>query len=268
MVSVVLLGLSIYAANGLFEKKFVNIITLAVVSLTIVFVFNKLRNKLSPKEYRIGMATSIIFFICISVHIFLQPSQEKSDKQKTVFSPNDSIITALNDSIKRIQPSLELAKLKESNANEKLELAKKYIKSTNKPIISVGEPTIDTLLPNKPVVIHCRIENKGNASAERLIYSIDVCFHTVEYYDGEFYSGEFSKPLSLTPQTSIANVTVGTGLLSQKMYDSIQTKKLYLYYFGIVYYRDEFGTKDSTAFCLIYNANTKNIFTYNTSHNY
>ena len=211
-----------------------------------------------------------VMLTCLIIILFIfdpLSKYEESESQKQINSLKDSL-TVLRDSIINSKILIASAETSKIYSNRNLNMAKKYFASSNKPIISIGEFSVDTLLPNKPIALHCTIENTGNALAKKVSYYILVNFHTVPLYNGTFPIGKISGSSPLAPHKTFGSSYTEEQPLSQELYNKIQNKEWYLYYFGVVYYCDELGTKDSTAFCVIYNINSERKFIYNTSHNY
>ncbi len=265
LLAVIFLGLGIFVANGLFEKQIAVIITFLIVSVLIILHFNKYRMQLNNYQYWIGITISIIFFAIISFQLFFKSSTVSPNNPRTIPLSKDTLITILNDSLQRIK-SLNLPV--KSNTIKKLEMVNKDFKSIYKPILSISEFVMDTLLPNKHVSLHCTLENNGNALAKNISYYTSVNLHSKPYYDGLFPPGKIIKSPPLAPSKKIYLSWVDTKLLSQEWYDRIQSKKYYLYFYGNVYYFNEFGIKDSTAFCVFFDFNENYKFYYNNSHNY
>lgn len=207
---------------------------------------------------------SVAIFLAFSTFIISISIQEPI---KEIPSNNDVKIFS-NDSLVKLQHSISATENTLKNTNEKLKIIENHFVSSQKPIISISEFKVDTLLPNKRTTFECKFENTGNSFAKNITYYTGIALHSTPNYDGEFPVLKLIKAPPLAPQKSYYTNFVDSKILTQEWYDLIFAKKWYMYYYGIFYFYNEYNIKDSSGFCVIYDVISKEKCIYNTSHNF
>jgi hypothetical protein len=256
----------IFAVQGIFSHNiYLKVFNIIGLFFLLFALHSELKN-IYGKKFRF---VSAVITCLIIVLFILDPLSklEEGESQKHIYALQNSV-AALKDSLNKYQTHFAIAETVNKFSNQKLALAKTYFNSTSKPILWVDNITIDTLLPNKQITAHCKIENTGNAKANKMTWFMGSSLRSVRYYNGSFFIGKFLKAPPLAPHKSFLATSVSVDLLPQQVYDDLQSRKWFIYYYGIVYYYDDFGIKDSIVFCYFHDGTPLNDFTYDTSYSF
>lgn len=176
----------------------------------------------------------------------------------TIFVHNEVGESVLRDSVRDLKQKL----LKKPKYGD---IAKNDIR----PIISFFDFSLDTFAVNKPIVISCMVKNfRSGTVAKKVSHILEIEFHsTLDYGDLKFDTNPTQTP-QITESPLTLNYRDGKPL-SQQWHDLIKSKEWYLYFFGAIYYSDEYNRRDSAGFAVIANPDEPLKFFYNKSkHNF
>jgi hypothetical protein len=257
----------IFAVQGIFSH---NIYLKIFNCIGLIFLLFALHSELKIiYGNKLRFVSAIITCLIIALFVLDPLSKlEESESQKQIVALKDSL-NVLRDSIINSKTLVVLASNSKEEAKEKLEFAKKYIKVANKPIISVSDFGVDSLSPEKHPVFHFGIENVGHGLAIQMSYFAGVMESSKPSCDTGLY--HYDKLISIPamqPQKTVAAYFPCADPLSQEKFQKIKNKSVFLYYYGVVYYSDEFSKKDSIGFCVVYDNDSPSKFRFNPSHNY
>ena len=154
--------------------------------------------------------------------------------------------------------SLALAESANVMTNQSLEHSRESFIIENRPWVGIESVLLDTFLVGKKLWVNVSIKNYGKTPALDLKEKGFLAVYLTSTYDG------FKLPNRLIKESEVLSPTQDVGDyffsgIAMRDQDSIAfvQNKVFLYAYGKITYSDDFGSKDTTTYCGVYNFSAK-----------
>lgn len=226
----------------------------------------------NPNERRIANATWALFwatFGLVVVTIFLffvtyfifKEATNQSKLTREIFHVSDSIN---RESLKATKQGIELSN---TNASKSLELAHNTFNSESRPYLYIKEMTLANVVVGKEWTLKSVITNVGKIPAFKARCTYNFRLDTFIYHHKFPFDKSITTQVPSTPPNGVFILNSNTARISQERFDAINSKKIYLCFYGKISYTDIYKGEYFTTFSIIYNPDKPAEFIYNPTFN-